>query len=172
MTSVNTPPKTPEVDFNLGATGITIISVRFLNPRFIPYDVAGRCTQCKSDGAEIDYVITSRGITLQCTRMKGPRYVLFDFPYLLPNGCWFRIKTKGRIFNIPYDDGSSDLPSDPRKKNVKKLQTVKEEDEDEEQSNMADMDTTLDAAQKMVDKLNTMKEEDEEESAVENIGKL
>ena len=100
--------KIPEVDFKLSSTGITILCPRLYTPRFIPFDIAGRCDTCKSDSAEIDYLITIDGITIYCSRLFRPKFVPFDHGYeLFPEYCLFRVKTKGKVFNVPHGKKTS-----------------------------------------------------------------
>ena len=96
--------KFPEVDFKISSTGITILCSRLYTPRFVPFDVKGRCECCKSDGAELDFVITIDGITIYCTRLQKPRFIPFDWPYSkFPHSCIFRVKTRAKIFNIEHE---------------------------------------------------------------------
>jgi len=93
----------PEVDFNISSSGITVLSSRLTTPRFIPYDQSGRCKECKSTEVEIDFIVTKEGITIYCTRIgSGTRFVPFDTVYDLPTHCFFKIRNKGRVFNIPH----------------------------------------------------------------------
>nr|CAD2161440.1 unnamed protein product [Meloidogyne enterolobii] len=93
----------PQVDFNISSSGITVLSSRLTNPRFIPYDQSGRCKECKSTEVEIDFIVTKEGITIYCTRIgSGTRLVPFDTIYDLPTHCFFKIKNKGRVFNVPH----------------------------------------------------------------------
>jgi len=93
----------PEVDFNISSSGITVLSSRLTTPRFIPYDHSGRCKECKSTEVEIDFIVTKEGITIHCTRIgSGTRFVPFDTVYDLPTHCFFKIKNKGRVFNVPH----------------------------------------------------------------------
>lgn len=95
----------PEIEFNILANGITIISNdRLSTPRFLPYDEGGRCKCCKATEVEIDYIVTKEGVTIYCTRFTNPRFVAFDSIYDLPGYCFFRVKNKGRVFNIPYGE--------------------------------------------------------------------
>ena len=97
--------KIPEVEFNLSTVGITIICPRLSTPRFLQYNIKGKCETCRSDSAEIDFLVTIDGITLYCNRLQKPKFVPFDYKYeSFPQPCLFRVKTKGKIFNIPYDD--------------------------------------------------------------------
>lgn len=93
----------PEIDFNILSTGITIKSNdQLATPRFIPYDQAGRCKECKATEVEVDFIVTKDGVTLYCSRIKGTRFIAFDKIYDLPGYCYFRIKNKGRVFNVPH----------------------------------------------------------------------
>ena len=99
--------KVPEVDFKLSSTGITIMCPRFYTPRFMPFDIVGRCNVCKSDNAEIDFLITIDGITIYCNRLKQPKFIQYDYKYeSFPQFCLFRVKTKGKVFNIQHANGN------------------------------------------------------------------
>ena len=101
--------KIPEVDFRLSSLGITLISPRLYTPRFIPFDIAGKCETCKSDSAEIDFLITIDGITIYCNRLHKPKFVPYDYKYeSFPEFCLFRVKTKGKVFNIQHGKASSE----------------------------------------------------------------
>ena len=103
--------KIPEVDFKVSAVGITILCGRLYTPRFVPFDIRGKCECCRSDAVELDFVITKEGITIYCNRLQKPRFVPFDYPYQqLPNYCMFRVKTRAKIFNIEH--GSSNNQTD------------------------------------------------------------
>ncbi|CAK5088033.1 unnamed protein product [Meloidogyne enterolobii] len=93
----------PQVDFNITSCGITILSPRLTTPRLIPYDQAGRCKECKSTEVELDFIVTKEGVTIYCTRLSsGSRFVPFDSIYELPTHCFFKVKNKGRVFNVPH----------------------------------------------------------------------
>ena len=92
----------PEVDFLVSARGIQLTSERLFTPRFIPFDVPGKCSLCKCDGVEIDFAVYQRGVFIYCPRMKGLKFVAFDIKTPLPSHCTFRVKCKGRVFNIPH----------------------------------------------------------------------
>ena len=99
--------KVPEADFKLSSTGITIMCPRLYTPRFIPFDIVGRCNVCKSDNAEIDFLITIDGITIYCKRLRQPKFIQYDYKYKsFPQFCLFRVKTKGKVFNIQYVNGN------------------------------------------------------------------
>jgi hypothetical protein len=92
----------PEIDFLITARGITVMCQRINTPRFIPFDIPGKCVHCKSDGVEVDFAVTKDGVTFACPRIKEMKFVAFDFKYDLPDTCIFRVRSKGRVFNIPH----------------------------------------------------------------------
>ena len=95
--------KIPEVEFNLSTVGITIICPRLSTPRFLQYNIKGKCDTCKSDSAEIDFLITIDGITIYCSRLLQPKFVPYDLKYeSFPSFCLFRVKTKGKVFNVEH----------------------------------------------------------------------
>ena len=93
----------PEIDFIVSSTGLTIYCSRLNTPRFVPFDLKGKCGLCKSDSAELDFLVSRDGITLYCSRIKKEKFISFDLVYDLPQKCYFRVKTKGKIFNVPYE---------------------------------------------------------------------
>ena len=102
----------PEVDFRVSSTGITIICSRFNTPRFVEFDIRGKCDTCRSDSAEIDFLITIEGITIYCTRMRQPIFMPFDYKYTtLPEYCLFRVKTRGKSFNIEHPHRAQTIQS-------------------------------------------------------------
>lgn len=93
----------PEIDFKVSSTGITVLCSRFYTPRFIQFDITGKCESCRADSAEIDFLVTIDGVTIYCSRMRQPIFVPFDYRYIaLPHYCLFRVKTRGKIFNIEH----------------------------------------------------------------------
>nr|CAD2180125.1 unnamed protein product [Meloidogyne enterolobii] len=100
----------PEVEISINLNGITISSDRLTPSRFVAYDIGGKCRECKSTEVELDFVVTKDGITIYCSRISGTRYVSFDSTYELPGICFFRIKNKGRVFNIPYGSVKPQTP--------------------------------------------------------------
>ena len=95
----------PTVDFKISSTGITVLCERLYTPRFIPFEIKGRCELCKCDGIEIDFLVTIKGITIYCNRMKRSKFVPFDYPYQNSmETCIFRVKTRAKLFNIELDD--------------------------------------------------------------------
>lgn len=96
----------PTIYFSISSTGITINCERLNTVRFVSFDgKGGKCKTCRSDNVEIDYVVTKDGVTLFCNRIKGEKFIAFDFIYALPEHCVFRLRSKGKTFNIPYDHG-------------------------------------------------------------------
>lgn len=95
----------PTIDFTVASSGITVYSDKYLKmPRFVPFDFAGKCQLCKSDAIDLDYVIQPHGCIIYCNRMKRERFVPFDYSTKLDDGCtFFRVKTRGRSMNIPYE---------------------------------------------------------------------
>lgn len=97
----------PEIDFNILSTGITISSKRLNTPRFLPFDQPGKCRECRSTEAEIDFVVAKEGVTVFCNRIKGSRFVQFDRINDLPGYCFFKIRNKGRVCQVPYGEKSA-----------------------------------------------------------------
>nr|CAD2195756.1 unnamed protein product [Meloidogyne enterolobii]CAD2209341.1 unnamed protein product [Meloidogyne enterolobii] len=129
----------PEIEFNVNTNGITLqAKSRLSTPRFLPFDQCGRCRECKSIEVEIDFVVTKEGVTVYCNRIKGNRFVPFDSIYDMPGHCFFRIKNKGRVLNIPFNDRDcveqnkpiiQPLSSYPDKSDQVKVSDVKMEQE-------------------------------------------
>lgn len=115
----------PEVHFNVTSTGVTISSKRLSTARFVPFNQPGKCRNCKSSDLELDHVITKEGITLYCSRIKvdkwerikkkklihmlnsffsfkGSKFIAFDHTYEYPEHCFFRLKSRGHVYNIPH----------------------------------------------------------------------
>ncbi|KAL7071042.1 hypothetical protein ACQ4LE_009901 [Meloidogyne hapla] len=108
----------PEVEISINLNEITISSDRLVPSRFVPYDIGGKCRECKSTEVEVDFVVTKDGVTIYCTRISGTCYVPFDSTYDLPGICFIRIKNKGRVFNIPYGSVKPQPPPPPPFKKV------------------------------------------------------
>ena len=95
--------KIPEIDFKLSSTGITIVCPRLYTPRYLPFDIIKKCDACKSDTAEIDFLVTIDGITIYSSRLQQPKFVPYDLKYeSFPQHCLFRVKTRGKVFNIEH----------------------------------------------------------------------
>jgi hypothetical protein len=85
----------PDVDFNITANGLTISAPkRISTPRFVPFDHAGRCRECKGSEVELDFIVTKEGVTCYCTRIKASTFVPFDTIYDLPGHCFFKVYFK------------------------------------------------------------------------------
>uniref|UniRef100_A0A914HLG7 Uncharacterized protein n=1 Tax=Globodera rostochiensis TaxID=31243 RepID=A0A914HLG7_GLORO len=93
-----------EADINVTSTGVTISGPRLSTPRSIPFDEAGKCRACKATEVELDTMITKEGVTIWCSRIKNAQFVPFDVVYDLPGHCFFRIKNKARVFNVPFGE--------------------------------------------------------------------
>jgi len=91
----------PEVDLFVNSNGVTIFCPYLSTPRFIPFDMKGRCSTCKSDNVEIDYVLQSEGITIYCSRMKHERFIGFDVPTKFHDRSSIRIRARGKVYNVP-----------------------------------------------------------------------
>ncbi|CAK5078149.1 unnamed protein product [Meloidogyne enterolobii] len=186
----------PEVEISINPNGITISSARLLPPRFIPYDQGGKCRECKSTEVELDFVVTKEGITIYCTRISGTRFVPFDIVYDLPGICFFKIKNKGRVFNIPHNSiqPSQTKPQQPCKNQIKsetqetplqnsapprkRSKTTNENAEQKEKNILDEFFDSLDAATTGIqsDKINNLKKQainmkEEEDTAIESLFK-
>ena len=100
----------PDVDFKINTSGITVICSRLYMPRFIEFDIKGKCNTCKCDMLEVDFVVTIDGITIYCSRINRLLFVPFDYKYKQsPLYCLFRVKSRGKVFNI--DCGKNKQPA-------------------------------------------------------------
>ena len=73
-----------------------------MTPRFIPWDLPGRCTRCKSSTVEIDYVIQPQGVSIFSPRLKGgERFIGFDKSGPFGNTAYMRIKARNKVMNLP-----------------------------------------------------------------------
>lgn len=92
----------PEIDFVVTSAGVTLSSERLNTPRFLPFDHPGKCRECKSSDVDLDFVVCKEGVSVFCNRIKGSRFVQFDFVHDLPGHCFFKIRSKGRVFNVQH----------------------------------------------------------------------
>uniref|UniRef100_A0A914IFX5 Uncharacterized protein n=1 Tax=Globodera rostochiensis TaxID=31243 RepID=A0A914IFX5_GLORO len=92
----------PSVNFSITSNSITVASERISTPRVIPFDIPGKCRHCKSTEGDMDYMVTKEGVTVWCSRINGPAFVPFDFVYDLPGHTFFKIKNKGRAFDVEH----------------------------------------------------------------------
>lgn len=73
-----------------------------MTPRFIPWDLPGRCTRCKSGTVEIDYIIQPQGVSIFSSRLKGgERFLAFDKQVDIPDRAVMRIKARNKVLNLP-----------------------------------------------------------------------
>nr|CAD2205137.1 unnamed protein product [Meloidogyne enterolobii] len=87
----------PIVSFSATANGLTISVPKLNTPRFVPFDISGKCTTCRADDVEIDYVITLEGIHI----IK--KFVAFDIIERFGKTNVFRFKTRRKVFSIQVD---------------------------------------------------------------------
>ncbi|KAI3407893.1 hypothetical protein GPALN_013206 [Globodera pallida] len=93
----------PAVEISLTTNGIVVSSERIAVPRTLPFDIVGKCRECKATECETEWCTTKEGVTIWCTRFKtSPRFVPFDLVYELPGYTFFKIKNKGRVFNVEH----------------------------------------------------------------------
>nr|CAD2207066.1 unnamed protein product [Meloidogyne enterolobii] len=90
----------PEVLFTVSSYGVTISSPRLMTARFVEFDLAGKCKSCKGENVDIDFIVTPKDVTLYCNRLKSEKVVMFDHIYEIPQQCIFRVKSRGKNFNI------------------------------------------------------------------------
>lgn len=93
----------PVVEINYTGNSITITSHRLATARSLPFDVTGKCRECRGTDAETEWCITKEGVRVWCSRFKtNPRFVPFDFVYDMPGHTFFKIKNRGRVFNVDH----------------------------------------------------------------------
>lgn len=92
----------PEVEINVTTTGISVYCDRLSTHRSIPFDIGGRCKECKASEIGTDFVVCKEGVTVWPNRLKGPKFLPFDYLCELPGYTFFKIRNKGRILNIPH----------------------------------------------------------------------
>jgi hypothetical protein len=98
----------PAIDFHVTSNGITVsASERLSTPKFLEFDTTGRCRNCRGTEAELDFIVTKEGVTIYCTRFREKRFIPFDSVNDLPGHCFFKIRNKGRVFNVPFGHSSS-----------------------------------------------------------------
>lgn len=91
----------PDFELCTLAGGILVSSDRLLTPRFIPYDKAGKCPECKATEIEVDYMITKEGVTIWSSRIKGPRFVPVDMINDLPGHTFVKVIV-GKKFDLNF----------------------------------------------------------------------
>lgn len=97
----------PEVDFAITSSGITLTSERLTTPRFLPFDHPGKCRECKSSEASVDFMVCKEGVTIFSDRIRGSRFVRFDAVHDLPDYCFFKIRSKSRVFTVDHGEKSA-----------------------------------------------------------------
>jgi hypothetical protein len=72
-------------------------------PRFVPWDLPGRCSRCKSGTVEIDYVIQDQGVSIFSPRLKsGEKFIAFDKVAQFGDQAFMRIRARNKVLNIPF----------------------------------------------------------------------
>jgi hypothetical protein len=100
----------PSIEFAIHSFGVALFSPNFTMPRFIPFDIKGRCRGCKGDMVELDYVVQPIGVTVFCSRMKEEKFIEFDKkPFMPDDDAIIRIRSRSRAFSMPIKRGSSVL---------------------------------------------------------------
>jgi hypothetical protein len=95
------PVGVPEITVSVNSQGITINCSALETPRFVPFEVKGRCSMCNSSNAEIEYVLHRHGLRLKSSRIKEPKFVAFDKVADISDKSLFRLITRNTRFNIP-----------------------------------------------------------------------
>ena len=103
MFTLRKPNDNPEVDFVVSHQGITMYSKRFETPKYLEWDIKGKCPKCKSKDADIDFYVNGEGIQLFSSRLTKGRWISFDITSKLPDSCYFRVRMKGQTYTIPYE---------------------------------------------------------------------
>lgn len=107
----------PIVSFSATTNGLTISSPKLNTPRFVPFDISGKCTTCRADDVEIDYVITIKGIHIISNRLKKEKFVAFDIIERFGETNVFRFKTRRKVFSIQVD----------KEKNIFRTQSINDD---------------------------------------------
>ncbi|KAL3121895.1 hypothetical protein niasHT_000460 [Heterodera trifolii] len=157
----------PTVDISHTINGITVSSERIAVARTIPFDIVGKCKECKA---------------------TDPRSVPFDVIYELPGYTFFKIRNKGRVFNVEFlwtyfsgnhgnchfrrTMGMSNEQSKQQPPIDKQKEQTDEEILDEFLESVSAATTYLDVSQKKKPKKKGKKEaEDEEAAAIASISR-
>ena len=138
--------KEPEVDFSVTISGVTIFSPRFMEPRFIEWDVKGRCSKCKSSAVDLDFFVNGDGLELHSNRLNTPRYVAFDLPVPIPSDSYYKVRMKGHSYNIPSTHSyaslqTSEIPTTPSNASI---QTILSEETKQEEETVPEKKIKLD----------------------------
>ena len=95
------PIDLPEINVTVTSQGVTINCTALETPRFVPFEVKGRCNLCNSSNAELEYVLHRHGLWLHSSRIKEPKFVAFDKVANVTDKSMFRLRTRNTRFNIP-----------------------------------------------------------------------
>src|SRR3954463_15087351 len=106
--------ETPDIEFQVNASGMTIFSPIHLNtPRYLQWDLPGRCTRCNSSLVEIDYVIQPNGVSIFCTRLSaGEQFIVFDNELEFDQNATVRLKARNKVLNIQLRNLGKPLTDD------------------------------------------------------------
>ena len=98
--------KLPEIELFVSSIGITIASPNLATPRWVPFDLKGRCNICYGSTVEVDYVLQTDGITIYCSRLKKEKYINFDKKLEIDSKSMYRLRTRNKVYNIPIKRAS------------------------------------------------------------------
>jgi len=119
--SSSAPQLSSDIDIVSGSQGITLYCAkRFRMPRFVPFDVKGRCKQCRGEDMDLEYLIDPTGITISCSRMRKEKYVPFDNKSTFNSGSSnaegvIHIKSRRKRFTLPLERFSPNINNNYRK---------------------------------------------------------
>jgi len=126
--------KLPEIELFVSSIGITIASPNLTTPRWVPFDLKGRCNICYGSTVEVDYVLQPDGITIFCSRLKKEKYINFDKKLEIDSKSMYRLRTRNKVYNIPIKRASH--PTIKEETSIQKVNippTIVEEIEEEKQ---------------------------------------
>jgi hypothetical protein len=94
--------ETPDIEFQVNASGMTVFSpIRLNTPRYLQWDLPGRCTRCHSSIVEIDYVIQPNGVSIFCSRLSaGEHFIAFDKEMEFDENATVRLKARNKVLNL------------------------------------------------------------------------
>jgi hypothetical protein len=95
------PQQHPEIEFVAYANGMMIKCKRFKTPRYITWDLPGRCSRCKSSEVDIDYVLQPNGVTIKCNRLNSQIYLAFDEGARWTDGTQICLRSRTKVLNMP-----------------------------------------------------------------------
>jgi len=100
-----------EIEFSATNQGLTIYCAALNTPRFVPFEVKGRCNLCHSSNAELELVLHPEGVWVHCNRLKEPKFVPFDKIASVSDNSLVRLKTRNTRFNIPIKNVKTRMQS-------------------------------------------------------------